>query len=204
MPEKLHLPPENTIDNYIDELKIIGLSQEQIAEKLGISQPTVSRLFEHGVELSYELAYKIVHLIQERSSTLPNESVSKFAIKSDQIVSVDLDDSIADVVTKMGNSYTQLPVFDEEKNCSGIVTDWCLLERMMAILESESKADWLSRLRVIKIKNADVVELVPSYPDDTPIGEVAEGLLHHYAVLIEEKEGGTGIITRTDLVKLLL
>lgn len=50
----------------------------------------------------------------------------------------------------------------------------------------------------------DVVELVPSYPDDVPIREVAEGLLHHYAVLIEEKEGGIGIITRADLVKLLL
>ena len=204
MSQKAHLPPIETINAYVEELKKLPYSQEKLAEKLDVSQPTISRLFDKGVGLSYELAYKIVRFIQDRSSTLPDEPVSGYARKSKEVVSICLDESIHDAIKKMGNTYTQLPVFDKEKKCKGIITDLCIMQRMMNHLELEYKKDWLKQISNMSIEEANIVELIPTYPYDTSIREVAEGLIHHYAVLIKEKNGGTGIITRADLVANLL
>ena len=56
----------------------------------------------------------------------------------------------------------------------------------------------------MKIKDADVIDDVPTYPLKTPISEIAQALLYHYAVLVSEGKGKIGIVTRPDFLRLLI
>jgi predicted transcriptional regulator len=53
------------------------------------------------------------------------------------------------------------------------------------------------------IKDADVIDKTPVYSANTPVSEVAQALLFHYAILVLEEGGSVGIVTRADFLKLL-
>ncbi len=104
--------------------------------------------------------------------------------------------------------FTQLLVLDavlttegQIHRCLGIITDWAILRRMLHPIRS--KEDWLKELGNMKIRDAGIIDVAPKYPLESSLLEVAEGLMHHYAVLIEEGEGKYGIMTRADLLKLV-
>jgi len=202
--EVIHLPPEKTIIEYLKgKRRKAGLSEGDISEALSLDQSNVSRLLNENRRLRYEEAYEIVLLILKHISSIPNELVKKYYSKN--AVSVSSDNPIFLAAKKMlDKGFTQLAVIDRETGkCIGIVTDRALLSRMLNPIKTESKEKWLKEMRKMRIGDADVIDKVPRYPSDSLLIEVAEGLMHHYAVLIEEKSGKLGIITRADLLKLL-
>ena len=167
--------------------------------------------------LSYDSVYKAIILIQEHLSPLPNEPIKDFSYtKAKDVKCISSDELLQEValVMKQGG-YTQIPIYEKttaKENTDeatikivGIVTDFGLLKRMTSPLESYSKDKWVKEMSELKIKKADVIEHVPSFPDDASLIEVVEGLYHHYAVLITEgSEDKVGIITRNDLARIWL
>lgn len=63
--------------------------------------------------------------------------------------------------------------------------------------------DWIGIFKEQEIGKMDLIDSVPTYPLSSTLMEVAEGLMHHYAVIIDEQIGKYGIITRNDFLKLL-
>lgn len=188
-------------------MKRIGLTEEKVGEVLDLDQSAVSRLLTGVSRLRYNEAYQFVLLILKHISSMPNETVKEYYTSSENVESVYSHEPVIEASKKMQNGeFTQLPVIDRKsEKCVGIVTDWALLKRMLSPIKSGSKETWLNEMRNMQIKDADVIDEVPKYPSDSPLIEVAEGLMHHYAVLIEENMGKTiGIITRADFLKLLI
>ena len=204
--EHIHLPHEETIMRYLRKgIERTGLTQEDVGEVLDFNQSAVSRLLAGVSRLRYGEAYDIVLLILKHVSSIPNEPVKKYYTR--KAISVHSDEPIFLAATKMwNNGFTQLPVVDRKtRECVGIVTDWALLKRMLIPIKVKSKETWLKEMGNKRIKDADVIDKVPKYPSKSRLIEVAEGLMHHYAVLIEENMGKTvGIITRADFLKLLI
>lgn len=146
-------------------------------------------------------------LILKRFSSMPNKSVDEYCTNSENVEFVFSDEPIFEAAKKMKDGgFTQLPVIDKEsEGCIGIVTDLALLERMLNPIKSTSKEKWLKQMKNTSIKDANVIDKVPKYPSNSLLIEVAEGLKHHYAVLIEENRGRkVGLITRSDFLKLLI
>jgi predicted transcriptional regulator len=125
-------------------------------------------------------------------------------VGSHNIVSVFVDDSVDEAAKKMREGgFAQLPVLKRGTNeCKGIVTDFALLKRMLSP-STVSKEKWLTDLGKMKIKDADVVDIVPSFPLTALFIEVAQALIYHYAVLIVEADRKVGIVTRADFLRLL-
>jgi predicted transcriptional regulator len=213
MSEEIHLPKEEVIAQYLSELLNTGLTEEEIGKKIGVSQSTVSRFLGKGMGLNYDSVYKAIILIQEYYSPLPNTPIKNFSYPKN-LTGILSNEPLweAGLRIKQGG-YTQLPVYEKETlagkaklNCIGIVTDLGLLNRMVMPWKSVSKDKWLNELANLTVKDANVIEHVAKYPEDSSLIEVAEGLFHHYAVLITEvnSDDVIGIITRNDIVRIWL
>lgn len=208
MSEEVRLPHEETILQYLRKgIERTGLTQEEVGEVLDLDQSAVSRLLTGVSRLRYKEAYDVLLLILKHISSLPIEPASKHHTPFENVEAVYSDETILEAAKKMKNGdFTQLPVFERQtEKCLGIVTDWALLMRMLNPIKAKSKETWLKDMRNMRIKDAEVIDEVPKYPSESPLIEVAEGLMHHYAVLTEEEMGKKiGIITRADFLKLLI
>jgi predicted transcriptional regulator len=204
--EVLHLPKKKSLMQYVrSRRRKIHLSQEEIARALNLDQTNVSRLLKGERGLGYEEAYTIIQLINARISTMPERPLNE--ILSGKVETVCSDEPIRIAAAKMKEKgFTQIPVKDREtRECLGLVTDWTILTRMLEPLKAQPKETWLKHLAGMPIRDADIIERVPEYPLSSPLIEIAEGLLHHYAVLVrDEFENQFGIITRADFLRLLL
>lgn len=206
LPEELRLPKEELVSDYLEKLLKIGLTEEEIAVKLGVSQSTVSRFLKKGMGLSYDTVYKAVILIQEHQSPLPNEPIKNFHYpKAEEVTKIRSDKLLREAAFLMKqHGYTQIPVY-RGYEILGIVTDFSILKRMTTPLKKYSKDKWLMAMSNLTVAQADVIERVPIFPDTASLTEVIEGLSYHYAVLItEESEDKIGIITRNDLAEIWL
>jgi predicted transcriptional regulator len=217
MSEEIHLPKEEVVAEYLEKLAENGLTEEEIAKKINVSQSTVSRLLNKGMGLSYDSAYKAIILIQEYLSPLPNEPIKNFSYpRANDIKCMSSDDLLQEAALAMKKGgFTQIPIYEKtdynkktgkmNTEFVGILTDLGLLKRMSNPLKSHSKEKWLKEMSRLTIKEADVIEHVPCFPDDSSLIEIVEGLYHHYAVLItEESQDKVGMITRNDLARIWL
>jgi predicted transcriptional regulator len=203
---ELHIPPERTLIQHLDSRrKKLHLSQKDIGDALGLNQANVSKLFQEERRLRYDEAYLILQLVHQRSSTMPDKLLSEYYTRN--VKSVCSDEPTWKAAAKMKEEgFTQIPVIDRRTNeCLGLVTDWTLLVRMLEPLKAQPKETWLKHLAELPLREADVIDKVPEYPVSSPLVEIAEGLLHHYGVLVRaEHETQFGIITRADFLRLIL
>lgn len=203
-PRFIQIPPQESLLQFLKEgLKEAGISQRKLAEFLETDQASISRKLAGKRPFRLGEISAITSLILERVSSIPQKPISKLYVPSQKVVNVNSDDIVSEAARKMmEGDFTQLPVIDKAKKCIGIVTDFTLLKRMLSPT-IPSKKNWLQEFRNMKIKDADVIDEAPTYPLNTPIAEIAQALLFHYAVLISEKNGKIGIVTRADFLKLL-
>lgn len=201
--EFIRIPPEESILQYFKHgLKNAGISQRMLAKLLETEQASISRKLAGKRHFRIEEISAITSLIIERVSSLPHHPVSK--LYSPNAVCVYSDDKMSEVARKMMNgNYTQLVVIERQtKECIGLVTDLTLLKRLLSPT-TLSKKNWLEELKNMKVNDADVIDEAPIFALNTPIAEVAQALLFHYAILINDKNAKVGIITRADFLKLL-
>jgi len=203
-PRFIRIPPEKSLLQFLREgLNEAGISQRKLAEFLETDQGNISKKLGGKRPFRYEEISAITSLILERVSSIPQKPISKLYVRSQKVVNVNSDEIVSEAAREMmKGDFTQLPVIDKAKKCIGIVTDFALLKRMLSPT-IPSKKNWLQEFRNMKIKDADVIDEAPTYPLNTPIAEIAQALLFHYAVLISEENGKIGIVTRADFLKLL-
>ena len=199
---KFHL---NVLLQYLrDGLNDAKISQSEVARLLGDNQSNISKKLLGKRPIGIEDISFITSLILERVASLPQNAVSNWYTPPENVLSIYSDQTVekaSDMMVEKG--YTQLPVFDRTySNSLGIVTDYTIMRRMLSP-NTFSKGNWLEELRQMTIEKAEVIDQAPTYSLDTPVAEIAQALLFHYAILIFKERGKVGIITRADFLKMM-
>ena len=188
------LPSKENLIKRIKELMYeTGVSELELAENTGLSQPVVSRILRGERELRYDEAKTILDHLLGRLSSIPLKmTASDIATKGERLMKVYVEESLCDVAKKMfEKGYSQVPIYDGEV-LKGALTEISMLKLLLS-----PKRD----LRKLKVKDVEAQEL-PVYPHDTPLQTIAQALLEYYAVLIERGGRVEGIVTRADFLRL--
>ncbi len=203
-PRFIRIPPEETLVQLLKEgLKEAKISQRRLAQVLETDQASISRKLRRKRSFRLDEISEITALILEQISSLPPKTIGQIYVSSQNVVSVFSDDSVCEAAGKMQKrGFTQLPVIERATGkCKGIVTDFALLRRMLSPF-TVSKKGWLRDLGRMKIKEADIIDAAPIFPLTSSIVEIAQALIYHYAVLVQESEEHIGIVTRADFLEL--
>jgi predicted transcriptional regulator len=188
------LPSKDSLIKRIKELmRETGVSEQELAENTGLSQPVVSRILRGERELRYDEAKTILDYLLGRLSSIPLKlTASDIATGGERLMKVYVDESLCDVARKMfEKGYSQAPIYDGD-TLKGVLTEISLLKLLLS-----PKRDLMN----LKVKDVEAQEL-PVYPHDTPIQTIARALLDYYAVLIEKGGKVEGIVTRADFLRL--
>ena len=204
-PRFIQIPPEETVLQFINQgLKEAKISQRKLAQALETDQASISRKLRGKRSFRLDEISIITSLILEQISSLPQKTISELYVSSHDTVSIFSDNSVEEATRKMREGgFTQLPVLERATGkCKGIMTDFALLKRMLSPL-TISRKGWLSDLGRMKIKEADMIDVVPIFPLTASLTEIAQALIYHYAVLVVEADENVGIVTRADFLRLL-
>jgi len=174
--------------------RALGLSQTRLASLAGVSQSTIAKIERKQVNPSYEAVRRILDSLEgERKRKQRVASVAD--VRTRKVVSLPPSAPLEGAVAEMRrHRYSQLPVIDAGRPVGSIG------ERTIATLLMEGRtARDLAQLRVL-----DVME--PSFPaiDERAPVALAASLLNHYAAVLTTHRGEiSGIVTKSDLLKLI-
>lgn len=174
--------------------RAMGLSQTELATLAGVSQSAIAKIERGQTVPSYAIAKRILERLDaERRRKDPGATVAD--VRSRRVVSVTPGTMLEAAVAEMRrHKFSQLPIID------GTHTVGSLSERAITNLVMAGKTPGdLQRLRV-----ADVME--PPFPtiDEKAPVSLAASLLQHYAAVLATSRGEVqGIVTKSDLLKLV-
>ncbi|HEX55407.1 MAG: XRE family transcriptional regulator [Candidatus Altiarchaeales archaeon] len=170
----------------------LGISRRELARLSGIDQSVITEIEEGRIKPSYDNVTRIFTVLERKR----RERVTKARdIMNRVVVGIGANQKVRDAIEIMEKDrFSQLPVFDRG-NVVGSISDQTILNR---ISEYKSKVP-LSELPIYKIMDKPF----PTIDGDAPLTLIYELLKHSSAVLIVEKEKIVGIITKTDLFKIV-
>ena len=170
--------------------KIVGLTQAELAQRVGVSQSMIAKIENGTLNPSYEIVrrvYQVLYSIKNQNQTKAYEIMSP-------VIFVETEDTIKHVFELMKeNGISQVPVFSKSGKNMGSVTEQTLL-------------DVLLKGQTLKEIEDDPVETImddvfPVLTKEIPLSLVTGLLQVSAAVLVTEKGKITGIITKADLLK---
>jgi len=205
-PRFITIPSEETLRQLLKQgLREAGISQRRLAVILRTDQAGISRKLSGKRSFRLEDISAITSVILEQMSSMPSKPISEIYVSYPNVVCVYADDDVSEAAKKMKKGFfSQLPVIDRKKDeYMGIVTDFTLLKRMLSPT-TPSRRKWLDELKKMKVKDAGVMDVAPTFPLNSSIIEIAQALMYHYAVIIDEGKGKCGIVTRADFLELLM
>ncbi|MDA4127474.1 MAG: helix-turn-helix domain-containing protein [Thaumarchaeota archaeon] len=170
----------------------LRISQRELAKNLGVSQSIVAKIERNKVSPSYLLVKKVFTYLESVHAT---EGGRAAEIASRPVAYVQFDDAVQKGVHILQSTgYKQLPVRYED------VWAGCLYQRTISrhLLETGDPRSVLRR-QVGQIMD----EALPSVAEETPTTAIIPLLQQYQAVLVTRKGRVTGIITNTDLLKLI-
>lgn len=181
---------------HIKEIKMrrkqLGLTQNELAEKAGVSQSLITKIEAGKLIPSYEKAKKLFDVLE----SIHEETKPKLRdIMTKKVVSVKAGAKLRHAVYVMKKyNISQLPVAEDGGNL-GTISESSILERMR-------DAD---KLDISGLECKDVMDdPLPIVHQETPLGVVSSMLDHFPAVLVGNQGKFSGIITKTDLLNTLL
>lgn len=170
--------------------KIIGLTQDELAHRAGVSQSMIAKMETGSLNPSYEVVrriYQVLAAAEGQTQTKAYEVMSPvIATRVDSTIQ-----SVVELMKKQGIS--QLPVFSPEDKNVGRITEQTLLD---ILLEGRNLKD------IADDPVANIMEPVfPVVGHETPLRAITELLRFSSAVLVSQKNGHiSGIITKADLL----
>jgi len=174
--------------------RALGVSQAKLASLAGVSQSTIAKIEGEQTSPSYEVVRRVLASLEAERKRA--ERVAVVAdVRSRRVVSVGPDLSLERAVAEMRrHKFSQVPVIAEGRSVGS------LSERAIADLFTAGKtARDLARLRV-----GDVMEPpFPTVDEKAPVSLAAELLKHYNAVLTTARGEVQGIVTKSDLLKLI-
>jgi len=197
----MKIPPFALVSREIRRMReFLGLSQEQLAEKVGKNRATIIRLEKDALgSSSYRLVEETLAKLEEelhkrKDDPDKRENIQAERIMSKPVVCVESTDSVKKALVKMKGAFSQLPVVKDGK-VVGTFYEEQINELMLQL--GEKKRVLETRIdRIMKEKEA-----MPQVSKTTPLEIVEAFLKRAKAVLVVEKDRPIGIITGFDLLK---
>jgi predicted transcriptional regulator len=162
-----------------------GLTQSELAAKIGVSQSYIARLERGSLDPKLSLVKKIVDILTCDSGRVCSE------IMSVEPITVDARDVASTAVSLMQeNNFSQMPVM-RGTQLVGILTEWDVIQNLQ------------HDLREISVQAVMSPSSVPTVDANTSIDVIIPLFEKYQAVLVQNQGRIQGIITRSDLLKLI-
>jgi len=192
MPNKIHdmLP---SIEEVAKKRRITGLTQQKLARLAGVSQSLIAKLESQKIDPSYTKVKAIFDAL-ERLQT--ETEVRADQMLHNEVVGVQKSDPVSKAVQTMAEyGYSQLPVFDGD-HAVGSISEKTIIGKVSAGKDLN---------QVSKLSVGDVMEeAFPQVGEDAPLPLISSLFQVYSAVLISTKGKVVGIVTKADLLKMLL
>ena len=174
--------------------KALSLTQTALARLASVSQSTIVKIEKRQVNPSYDSVRRIMNALQAELKRQEKKALVE-QIQSRKVQYVEAKLPLETAVDEMRRwKFSQMPVM-HNGHPVGSISDKVINN---LILSGRDPKD-LARIRVDEV-------MEPAFPQvdaKAPV-ELAAGLLRHYdAVLVTSKGEVTGIVTKSDLMKLL-
>jgi len=174
--------------------RALGLSQTELASLAGVSQSAIAKIERGQTSPSYQIAKRILDRLEgERKRKEPGATVAD--VRTRKVVSVGPATPLEAAVAEMRrHKFSQLPVIDTGRSVGS------LSERAITnlVLAGRTPSDF-ARMRV-----ADAMEPpFPTIDEKAPVSLAAAILQHYGAVLATTRGEVQGIVTKSDLLKLV-
>jgi len=161
-----------------------GLTQRQLADLVGVSQAHIAKIERERVDPRLSTVNRILHVLTEGEGKKCGDVMAR------RVISARPNDTVLKVSqVMMKNAISQLPIMKGGK-VVGTVTEDGIVRNLSSTIADE---------KVKKIMQPPM----PSVPEDTSISMVRPLLENHYGVLVVRKGEIVGIITRSDLLKVV-
>lgn len=161
--------------------KELDLTQSELADRAGVSQPLIARIEGGDVDPRLSTLRRIVEALDETEGDVPR---ARDLMHTD-VVSVRPDDAVRDAVRKMDEeAYSQLPVLEHDRPV-GSISQGDLVD-----VPEEARDAPVSEY---------MVESFPNVGTDASLDEVRHLLEYYKAVVVTENGETVGIITEADV-----
>ena len=161
-----------------------GLTQRQLAELVGVSQAHIAKIEKENVDPRLSTVNKILHVLTKGEGKKCGDVMTR------NVISAKPNDTVLRVSRlMMKHAISQLPVI-EKGRVVGTVTEEGIVRNLSSSIAEE---------KVEKIMQAPL----PLVPEDTSINMIRPLLEDHYGILVTRKGETVGIITRSDLLKVV-
>ncbi len=162
----------------------LGLTQSELADEAGVSQPLIARIENGDVDPRLSTVTRIVEVFEGHEE----RRVTAEDLMSEEVISVSPDDTVRAAVDRMQESqFSQLPVVDDDIPV-GSMTDSIVAR---------------ARGEVDDLPDADVEDIMgESFPTVSPeedLSTLSRLLDHSSAVLVTERGRVVGIVSEADL-----
>jgi len=161
-----------------------GLTQRQLAKLVGISQAHIAKIEKENVDPRLSTVNKILQVLTE------GEGKKSRDIMTTEVIFANPKDTVLKTSKVMMNhAISQLPVIEDGK-VIGTVTEESIIKNLSSNIADK---------KVIEIMDNSL----PSVPENTNISMI-RSLLEDYSGVLVTREGEVvGIITRSDLLKII-
>ncbi len=173
--------------------RIAGFTQQQLARLAGVSQSLIAKLESGKIDPSYTKVKAIFDAL-ERLQT--EAEVRAEEVLHSEVIGIQKSDTVSKAVQTMAeHEISQLPVFDGEHSV-GSISEKTIIGKVSAGKDLSQ----ISRLSVGEVME----EAFPQVGEDAPLPLISSLLQVYPAVLISTKGKVIGIVTKADLLKMLL
>ena len=170
----------------------LGLTQSQLAELAGVSQSYIAKLEAGNIEPSY---VKVKALFEALDKLEQKKQLSASQVMNRNVVGIQKNTVIHDAIDLMRrHGFSQLPVMDDELPV-GSVSEGTLLDHLLAVKKNESQAKYVYEI---------MDDPFPQVGEDAPVSLVTSLLKFYPAVLVQRKGKILGIITKADLLGIIV
>ena len=196
---------ESLIKEIQEKRREHNISELELGEEIGLSQSQVSKLLSGNRRLLYDEAHSLMMYLASRFSSIPkNVPVTSLMIPSDQIIWASNKDRVKELAEKMVEYKLQQVIVRSEEGYVGVVTLPTLLHGFLFPPESEATETWITRFKEFTVDETRLLENIPEYSEDASLHEIFQVLMNENAVLLKKREKITGMITRRELLQLVL
>ncbi|MGC9434706.1 MAG: CBS domain-containing protein [Methanomicrobiales archaeon] len=171
--------------------EMLGLRQTEVARRAGLSQSMIARIEAGSVDPRVSTLSKILDVL----ATAERSCITAADVMHAPVWSVRPDDPLGKAISIMEDrEVSQIPVIEEGMPVG------CISET--AIIDVMERGD-VGKKREIRVK--EYMEAgFPTVPPHTPLDSVVALLHQHHAVVVLECGEVKGVITKHDLLHLLL
>lgn len=176
--------------------KKVGLTQEELAARVGISQSLVARIENGQVNPSIITLKRILSAIEDQEQVSP--SLRKLlqwkgqTTKIQQLIGVSPDDKVRRAVLLMRrHGISQLPVIKKNKTI-GCISEGTILRKLMAMDSQKVFSLSVNEIMEEPCPSIDINESI-----ELAFSQIASGI---EALLIEDQGRPVGIVTKIDLI----